>query len=108
MRANRARIAFSFADQASRNIGRLDGFSNLVYNIMLTIENAYLVGLPNIISEGDTLQTWSGVFLSCSMARDSPSLSSEPVGPMLSIKRSVLSLLDCYFSPAVIVRKCDQ
>ena len=84
MRANRARIAFSFADQASRHIGRMDGFSNLVH--LLTNENASLMGLPNITSAGDTLQSGSGVFLSCSMARNSPSLSSEPVGPMLSIR----------------------
>ena len=84
VRANRARIAFSFADQASRHIGRMDGFSNLVH--LLTNENASLMGLPNITSAGDTLQSGSGVFLSCSMARNSPSLSSEPVGPMLSIR----------------------
>ena len=70
MRANRARISFSFADQ-------LYPASNLVH--MLRIENASVIGLPIITSAEDTLQLRSGVFLRCSMARNSSSLSSEPM-----------------------------
>ena len=55
VRANQARIAFSLKDQASRHIGRMDVFSNLVH--MLTNGSTSLIDLQNITSAGDTLQS---------------------------------------------------
>ena len=49
-----------------------------------------------------------GLFQSCSMVRNSTSFSSEPVGPMLSIRASALSLLDRHFNLAFRLRKGDR
>jgi hypothetical protein len=76
-------MAFSLAVQASRHKGRTEGLSN--FSHLLINEKASLICLPKMTPVGDILQSGSGVFLSCRRARRSPSVSTEPDGPTLSM-----------------------
>ena len=85
VRAIRVRRASSFASQACRQSGRTCGLENFSNRLMNRSES--LRGRPKIICAGDRLQSRSGVFRSCNMARRKRSWSRLPVGPVLDIRR---------------------
>ncbi len=86
----RVRNASSFAVQASRHSGRMLGFVNL--SNLLMNPKASRSGRPNTTWAGDRSQSGSGVFLSWSIARRKRSLSSDPSGLTLDIRRRLVDL----------------
>ena len=53
---------------------------------------ASLMGLPKTIWAGEMLQSGSGVFLICIIARKNLSVSSDPEGPVLARRRRLVDL----------------
>ena len=80
-----ALIASSFVAQASLHVDLVWGFPYL--DSLITKDNASQSGRPKIISAGDTLQSGSGVFLTCRRAISNLSLFSDPAALMYSIRR---------------------
>lgn len=55
-------------------------------------ENASRIGRPNTICAGDTLQSGSGVFLSCRRARSRLSLFNDPDGFVFDLRSLLVDL----------------
>ena len=84
------RRASSLAVHAWRQSGRMCGLEN--FSNRLTKVSESRRGRPKIICAGDRLQSRSGVFRSCRMARKNRSWSRLPVGPVLDIKSCLAAL----------------
>ena len=87
---NLDRSADSFADHASLHVAFTASLLN--FSSLLTKPKASLIGLPKIISEGDILQSGSGVFLNCMSAFRNLSLSRLPDGPILDLNKCLADL----------------
>ena len=85
VRVSLVRRASSLAAHAWRQRGWMWGLEN--FSSSLTKDRVSRRGRPKIICPGERLQSGSGVFRSCSMARRKRSWSRLPVGPVLDIRR---------------------